>query len=114
MLDAPAVARHIESDLTRCGTPKRAAGSKKYLKSDLSFLGATVGDTRRITQASLKEAADTGDLALDDIVALVLTLWSRAIFECRLAAALALEWRSDLLDLDDLEILERLIRESRT
>ena len=114
MLDAPSVARHIESELTRVGTPERAAGEKQYLKSDLSFLGTTVGDTRKVTQASLKEAADTGDLTHDDIVALVLTLWSRPIFECRLAATLALERRSDLLDLDDLELLERLIRESRT
>lgn len=44
------VAQGIERELRRVGTPERAAGEKRYLKSDLAFLGATLGDIRRVVR----------------------------------------------------------------
>jgi hypothetical protein len=36
------VADEIEAELRAAGTPERAAGERRYLKSDLEFVGATV------------------------------------------------------------------------
>ena len=40
------MAAGIEDELRAAGTPERAAGEKRYLKSDLDFLGVTVGQVR--------------------------------------------------------------------
>ena len=41
-------------------------------------------------------------------------LWSRPVFERRMAATVLLELRTDLLSADDLPLVERLLRESLT
>jgi len=93
------------------GTPGRAVQEKRYLKSDLTFLGATVWQIR----AEVKAAARTAP-ALDHgrLLALVEALWSRPVFERRMAATILLELRTDLLTVDDLPLVERLLRESHT
>ena len=108
VLDAVERAQTIEGELRLCGTPKRAVGEKQYLKSDLTFLGATLGDIRRVTRAESKE------LDRDDTLRLVEELWSAPIFERRMAAVLILEHNAEALGTGDLELLERLIRESHT
>ena len=93
------------------GTPGRAVQEKRYLKSDLTFLGATVWQIR----AEVKAAARAGpDLDHDRLLALVEALWSRPVFERRMAATVLLELRTDLLTVDDLPLVERLLRESHT
>lgn len=47
-------------------------------------------------------------------IALAEALWAKPIFDRRLAAALLLEADADLLVPDDIDLLERLVRESRT
>jgi hypothetical protein len=39
----------IEAELRRRGDPKRAEGAKRYLKSELTFVGA---DTRTVREAA--------------------------------------------------------------
>jgi len=107
-LDAVVVADRIEAELRAVGTQARAEGSKRYLKSDLDFVGATVGQVR----AEVKWAAGSLDRAA--LLAVVDALWADPVFERRLAAALLLEARSDLLEPADLGVLEHLIRDSRT
>ncbi len=90
---------------------ERAIQEKRYLKSDLTFLGATVWQIR----AEVKAAGRAGpDLDHDRLLALVDALWSRPVFERRMAATVLLELRTDLLTADDLPLVERLLRESHT
>jgi hypothetical protein len=50
-VDPATLARAIETELERTGSPERAVGEKRYLKSDMDFLGASpardVKDTDR-------------------------------------------------------------------
>jgi 3-methyladenine DNA glycosylase AlkD len=80
------------------------------LKSDLHFLGAALADIRRVTrEASLRFGLD-----VDDARGLVEELWSRPVFERRMAATILLELHAGQLGTADLSLIERLIRESRT
>jgi 3-methyladenine DNA glycosylase AlkD len=110
VLDAARQAAEIEAELRRSGSRERAASEKAYLKSDLRFLGLTLAEIRRVA----KEAALDPQLDHDGIVALVEELWRDPVFERRMAAALILELRADVLRTDDLRSIERLLRESGT
>ena len=57
-INPKAAAHDIERDLRALGTPERAAGEKRYLKSDLEFLGATMGQIRRVVKAIAKSFAE--------------------------------------------------------
>ncbi|HET6745317.1 MAG TPA: DNA alkylation repair protein [Candidatus Limnocylindria bacterium] len=107
---AAARADAIEVALAAVGTQERAAQEKRYLKSDLDFLGATVWQIH----AAVKAVADLPALDRDGVVALVEALWAARLFERRMAATIVLELRSGVLGVDDLPLLERLLRESRT
>ena len=62
----------IEQCLRAVASPERAEHEKRYLKSDLAFLGATVWQI----QAVVKEfAAEPRDLDHDDLIGLVNALW---------------------------------------
>jgi 3-methyladenine DNA glycosylase AlkD len=100
----------IRRELESLGTPERAAGEKRYLESDLDFLGATLGDIRRVTKESLKRTAPTHAALID----LVEELWGSKIFELRMAASILLGLRVADLGPSDLGVIERLLRESRT
>jgi 3-methyladenine DNA glycosylase AlkD len=104
-------ADEIEARLRQVATPERAIQEKRYLKSDLDFLGATVWQIRGEVKAAIP---GMGALDHDELIALVEALWSGPIFERRMAASVMLERRSGLLDVADLPFLERLLRESRT
>jgi 3-methyladenine DNA glycosylase AlkD len=110
VLDAARRAPEIEAELRRSGSPERAAGEKSYLKSDLRFLGVTLAEIRRVA----KEAARDPRLDGGGVIRLVEELWREPVFERRMVAALVLEFRADEIGREDLELIERLIRESRT
>jgi hydrogenase maturation protease len=105
------IAARIESELRRAGTPERAEQERRYLKSELAHYGATVPALRRIAKAALVEAGGAGHEAL---LAAVEALWATAVHDCRAAAVELLELCPDALGPDDLDLLERLLRESRT
>jgi 3-methyladenine DNA glycosylase AlkD len=104
-----ALADAIESRLREVGTPKRAEGEKRYLKSDLEFLGAMVSDIRAAVRDLAPARMDHGDL-----VAIVEELWATPIHERRQAAIFLLARFVRELARRDLPLLERLARESRT
>jgi 3-methyladenine DNA glycosylase AlkD len=108
--DAARRAKEIEADLTRLGSSERAAGERKYLKSDMRFLGATLADIRRVAKAA------SADPQLDRTatVLLVEALWREPVFERRMVASLLLEFHAADLRSEDLRLIERLIRESKT
>jgi 3-methyladenine DNA glycosylase AlkD len=109
-LDVPAAVAAIESELRRIGAPERAASEKRYLKSDLEFLGATVWQTRDVVKAFTSETSlDHGVL-----IALVSALWASPIFERRMASVMLLERHPKELGAEDLPLIERLLRESHT
>lgn len=101
----------LEADLKAVGTPERAAAERSYLKSDLAFLGSTVWQIRAAVQAI---AAEHRGMGHDELVELVSALWSEPVFERRMASVMFLERFSSLLGTDDLALVERLLRESKT
>jgi 3-methyladenine DNA glycosylase AlkD len=109
-LAARAVADDLERDLRPLGTPERAEGEKRYLKSDLDFLGVSVWGIRKV----MKAFAEHRDLPRKDVVALIEALWAKPVFERRMMAAMLLEEYVAVLEPSDLELIERLIRESKT
>ena len=100
----------LEERLRAVATPERAASEKRYLKSDLSFIGATVGQIRAV----VRELSPIGSLDHSGLAARVDELWSEPVHERRMAAVFLLDRHVRLLDADDLPLLERLVRESRT
>ncbi len=110
-MDAEALANLITDELRAVASPDRAAQEKRYLKSNLEFLGATVWEIRRVVQAfSMGAPARTRE----DLTRLVEALWAQPIHERRMAAVVLLELHPTLLGPDDLALIERLLRESLT
>jgi 3-methyladenine DNA glycosylase AlkD len=115
VLDTTAIAQAIESELKRSGSRDRAEAEKKYLKSDLTFLGATLGEIRRVTKKTVTRSVGSGhSLDRESVLDLVDELWRKPIFERRMAAVLILEWHAKDLRASDLTLLEDLIRDSYT
>jgi 3-methyladenine DNA glycosylase AlkD len=108
--DPDALAAQIESDLRAIGTAERAEWEKRYLKSELSFLGVTVWQTR----AAAKAASRAQGLDHDGLIALVEALWATSVFDRRQAAVMLLELNRKLVSHADAPLLERLLRESGT
>ena len=107
-MEARVVTDAIEARLREVGTSKRAVGEKAYLKSDLDFIGATVSDTR----AAVRELAPRMDH--DQLIAVAAELWEPPIHELRTAAVLLLARDAGRLSAEDLPLVERFVRESRT
>jgi 3-methyladenine DNA glycosylase AlkD len=105
------IASRIEADLRAAGTPERAASEKRYLKSDLEFFGVTVPAIRKSVTAAVRA---NGGLSRDELLDVVATLWAHPVHECRMAAVEALGLGESLLVPEDMPLIERLIRESRT
>jgi 3-methyladenine DNA glycosylase AlkD len=110
MINASKVARRAEAELRKLGTAERAAGEKRYLKSELVFLGATLGEIRGVAKSITRDE----QLGHDDLLALVQELWSKPVFERRMVAVILLELHTDELGPDDLRLIEGLIRDSKT
>ena len=103
------MAARLEAELRAAGDPARAEGERRYLKSELEHFGVRVPEVRRQARAAAREAA-----ARRELDALVDALWQRPFHECRLAAAMALEARPDLVTPAELPRIRRMVREART
>ena len=109
-MDPHSLADLITEELRAVARPERAEQEKRYLKSDLAFLGASVWEIRRVVQAFVKGTP----LTHDRLTALVEALWAEPIHERRMAAVAMLELHPKLLATADLPLIERLLRGSRT
>jgi 3-methyladenine DNA glycosylase AlkD len=109
--DPGAAARAVTEALQPLGTPERAVQEKRYLKSDLDFLGVTVPDLRRVVKAA---ARGYPELDRQGMVAWAVALWREPVHERRTAAVEILTLAAPRLAASDLGVLERLLRESRT
>ncbi len=97
--------------LAPLGSPERARQEKRYLKSDLDFLGVDVPTVRRVARAWLR--AHPG-MTRAQLVALVRSAWRRPVYEVRSVAVEILDARSELLTTADLELLEWMLRRAGT
>lgn len=102
-------ADEIEAHLREVGTPARAEGAKRYLKSSLEHLGAGVPQVRADASSAAKPIPSH-----DELLALARALWAKPVHERRLCAAFLLEARVDLLRSRDLPTIQRFVRESKT
>jgi 3-methyladenine DNA glycosylase AlkD len=107
---APLIAGLVD-ELTASATPERAAGEKRYLKSDLDFIGATVP---AIVKATKRLKREHPDLARPDVLRLVRSLWERPVHELRMAAVTALDLYSPTLEPEDIQLIEQMLRDSKT
>lgn len=96
--------------LASAGTPGRAEQERRYLKSDLYFLGASHWETGRIARSIARRE----HLDREATLALATALWGPPVFERRAAAATILETGAGMLLPADMPLLERLLRESGT
>jgi 3-methyladenine DNA glycosylase AlkD len=109
--DPEGAALAVTGALRPLGTPERAAQEKRYLKSDLEFLGVTVPDLRRVVKAAVR-----GHPGLDAraMTAWAVALWREPVHERRAAAIEILTLAAPRLAASDLVTVERLVRESLT
>lgn len=109
--DARPSADALEAALRAVGRPERAVNEKRYLKSDLEFIGVDATGMRAVTRQFLRE---WGRLDHDALVALAEALWERPIHERRAIAIDLLDRHRRLLGPEDVPLLERLLRDSHT
>lgn len=105
-----ALADRIDSALRARSVPERAAGEKAYLKSALTHYGTSVPAMR----AAVREALAGARLDHDALAAVVDALWAVPVHERRMAAVELLQTHGAALGVADADLLERLLRESRT
>lgn len=105
------LAADLERRLREVATPGRADPEKRYLKSDLDFLGTSM---RQIRDAVKATARDHREMTHDELLTLVDALWAKPIFERRMASVLLLDRCAHLLGVADVAVVERLVRGSRT
>ncbi|HEX7163653.1 MAG TPA: DNA alkylation repair protein [Trebonia sp.] len=117
--DPDAAAAALTEALRPLGSAERAAQEKRYLKSDLEFIGVAVPDLRRAVKAAVNDhLAANGRrgarLDRETAVAWALALWREPVHERRAAAVEILQLAVTTLDASDLAAVEQLIREART
>jgi 3-methyladenine DNA glycosylase AlkD len=111
-MNTKALANELEAQLRELGTPERAAQERAYLKSSLEFLGVSVPAGRKAVKGFLRSNPELAERSA--VLSLVEQLWSGPLFERRRAAVEILSLRVDVLTLDDLDLVERLVRDSYT
>ena len=111
VFDADTAALTVGELLRPLGTGERAEQEKRYLKSDLEFLGVSVPDLRRVVKEAVR-----GYPGLDRqaAVAWAVALWREPVFERRAAAVEILRIAGKQLRASDLATIETLIRDART
>lgn len=102
--------RQYQEYLQTNSNSQRAEKEKAYLYSELKHYGVSVWQIRKYVQQHKKEL-----LALNkaQVLQLVTKLWNRPSHEERSLALHILNSHADKLDLSDMSLIERLMRESR-
>lgn len=101
----------IRTDLATYATEERAVNEKRYLKSDLDFLGVKVPVVRKRAKAWLK---DHPDLGRERLLQITRQLWSGGIHELRSFAIDLSIFEIGSLDAGDLSWIEQWLREAST
>lgn len=101
----------IEEELRAVGSADRASGEKRYLKSELQFLGVPVPRIKARARAWLRSH---DEVSPPDLRRLVEGLWRRPIHESRSFGVELLAGRRGDLVARDLELLEWVLRRANT
>jgi 3-methyladenine DNA glycosylase AlkD len=101
----------IERAIRAAGSADRAAGSRAYLKVSLEFTGTTVPEVRAHLRSWRR---DRPGRTRGMLLPVVTALWSRPVFECRLAAVLLLTEYTALLTAADACLVEDMLRSAGT
>lgn len=109
--DQTTVVAQLAESLAGNATAERAEKEKRYLKSDLRFIGASVPVVRRVARAFV---GNRPDLTRGDLNELVEALWNTRTHELRSVGIAVLELRGDLLRKSDARRLMGLIDRSAT
>lgn len=108
---ADALLARVRAELVRQGDRTRAAAAKRYLKSELEFLGVALPALRATAKALVRAEPE---LTRERALVLAETLWASDVHELRSLAIAVLELRNDALTATDLPRLLALIRTSLT
>jgi 3-methyladenine DNA glycosylase AlkD len=107
--DADAAAARVVAALLPLADPERAVQEKRYLKSDLDFLGVRLPGIRKV----VTEVARTyDDLERDSALAWAGALWRAPVHERRMAAIEVLCRYVRTMQPADLSLVEAWVRES--
>jgi 3-methyladenine DNA glycosylase AlkD/TfoX/Sxy family transcriptional regulator of competence genes len=98
-------------ELEAAGDPARAAQEKRYLKSELRFLGTGLPAIRRTAKAFVRAHPE---MDRDAVLSLAWRLWQADLHELRAVSIAVLELRSVELQTADLPVLIELVRASKT
>ncbi|MGB1586243.1 MAG: DNA alkylation repair protein [Thermoplasmatota archaeon] len=98
----------LVEQLAAVGTADRAVHEKKYLKSDLEHLGASVPATRNIAKQAARQWPD----AVANPWPLVQACWAEGIYELRSGMAFFLEHAD--VGPDAVDAVEALLRDAHT
>ena len=109
VFDAEAAASRVVAALLPLADAQRAGQAKRYLKSDLDFLGVGVPAIR---SAVTNLARSRRELDRDDALAWARALWREPVHERRTAAIEVLRWYTRRLLPADLALVEAWVREA--
>ena len=110
-MDVRLLADEAEAELRARGGAKRAEHEKAYLRSGLEHYGVTVPAIRSVAKSIGRRYPE---LSHNDLIGLVVTLWSVPVHERRMTAVELLKLSVDGLNKDDVCVLEDMLRESKT
>jgi 3-methyladenine DNA glycosylase AlkD len=110
-VDVDALAEDIDAALAAQATPGRAEQERAYLRSDLEHYGTSVPAMRAVVKGAARRK---GQPTHGEVVELAERLWSKPVHERRMAAVEVLKQWVTALEPADIDLLERLLRESRT
>ncbi|RIJ58678.1 DNA alkylation repair protein, partial [Clavibacter lycopersici] len=100
----------IAAALEREGAWYRAEAERERLRSDLEFVGASVGAVRGTVRDLGRRRPH---MTRDEAVALASELWRSRVYERRLAAVVLLQEHVGRLDNGDLTRIEGFVRDAR-
>jgi 3-methyladenine DNA glycosylase AlkD len=100
----------LHAQLAALGNPERAVQEKRYLKSELEFLGVGVPGVRKTAKAFVR----THELDHDQLLELTRALWKTEVYELRAISVAILELQHQQLTAADLPTLIALVREAKT
>ena len=107
--DAEAATARVLTALRPLADPERAAGTRRYLKSDLDFLGVAVPGIRAVVTEA---ARGYPGLDRDSVLAWARALWREPMHERRTAAIEILRRHVRTLEPADLAQVEAWVREA--
>ena len=107
--DAETAAAEVLAAMRPLADAERAAQEKRYLKSDLDFLGVSVPGIRSAVTGIARSRPDPGR---DGVLAWARALWREPVHERRMAAIEVLRHYIRSLESTDLALVETWIREA--